>query len=500
MRRRLVIWMLAASALPAAAAAPASAVIHPATIVKIGSPIPGRVKVAVLLLPVRRGAPAPRLRLSGSVPGRRALVIGIARRSATSFVGVVGLAAFRGRATAGASGGVSVVATVRFTTLANGDPTVMAKPLRAQLRPLLARTFALVRAVPAAPAPGLTGRGLLQGLVGLVRGTPPAALLGALAGTAAPTPGTPTTPATPGTPTTPTTPAATVVAPGAAPGLPAFLLLQDSVTADADILKVTDPHAVPSCATSGGGGPARTANSIVQDAGDPLSALSVDDLVARFQSALGGNACLILQSFEKKYGDAVKGAVDQGTATPAGRLLQAMTRAQGVVLADGSTLASHIHFDLGPGIPSAIGAGLGPNHDLGADGKSHFNTYLTLMAAGARSAGVNLQMFHGVSYPNITPFSVVEWLRVPPAVLDVMQRAGGGAATLHFTLSAVPTMPAGALPAGFAADPMQAQFRLARQPGAALTIFANGVGALNIDPQSAQFVRELQEGYPALAG
>src|SRR5205085_3620100 len=101
-------------------------------------------------------------------------------------------------------------------------------------------------------------------------------------------------------------------------------------------------------------------------------------------------------------------------------------------------------------------------------------------------------------YPNDSPFSVEEWLRVPPAVLDVVQRAGGDPTRLHVTPTAVPTMLEGTLPAGVAADMMQAQFRLARQPGAALTIFANGVGGLNVEPHAAEFVRELQEGSPPL--
>lgn len=167
----------------------------------------------------------------------------------------------------------------------------------------------------------------------------------------------------------------------------------------------------------------------------------------------------------------------------------------------GGTYARHIHFWIGPGLHSAIGAGLGPNHNLGRDGKPHRRTYIQAMRALSGAAGVWNQMFHGPA-PGLPadPLSVEEWMRWPTAFSDFFTVHGGSVERIHFIFMETSAMPSGPLPAGVA-DLMDAQFALAAQPGVNSRILCNGPGGLNVVTQGrawlAAYDRYLPAGRPA---
>lgn len=155
-----------------------------------------------------------------------------------------------------------------------------------------------------------------------------------------------------------------------------------------------------------------------------------------------------------------------------------------------------VYFAIGPRPMSTIAAGLGPDSNLGRDGKPHFATFRDLIGAAARADGVYFDMYHtpGFGQP-VTPFTVDEWLRGPDKVGAIFVAAAGDLSRLHFTMTAVGGMPHG-YPAGRATTPMGAQFDLARQP-INLPIFDNGLGAVSLgDP--APFLAEAHAGFPSL--
>jgi hypothetical protein len=189
--------------------------------------------------------------------------------------------------------------------------------------------------------------------------------------------------------------------------------------------------------------------------------------------------------------------VDPGSAGV--RLRGAMARLS-VPTPWGGTYADRVHVWIGPGLHSSIGAGLGPNHNLGRDGKPHRRTYHEALRALARAGGVWTQMFHGPS-PGRPPdhLTVAEWMRWPAGFADMWTRLGGRMDRVHFLLAESPRRPAGDLPPGAGASPMSAAFALARQPGVNLTILCNGPGALNVESQAGAWLGALHAAFPALA-
>jgi hypothetical protein len=171
----------------------------------------------------------------------------------------------------------------------------------------------------------------------------------------------------------------------------------------------------------------------------------------------------------------------------AGARLSAAMRMLEVPSPYGGTYASRVHFYLAPALTSSIAAGLGPNHNLGRDGKPHFSTWRGVMPALARAGGVWLEMFHAETGAR-TAFTAAEWRKGPTDFLDLFARAGGGAGRMHFLLTRVPAAPAGA-PAG-CGDPMSCQWRMADLPGVNAQVTANGVGAYRVEEQAAAWLRE----------
>jgi hypothetical protein len=163
----------------------------------------------------------------------------------------------------------------------------------------------------------------------------------------------------------------------------------------------------------------------------------------------------------------------------------------------GGTYARRVHFWIGPGLHSSIGAGLGPNHNLGRDGKPHRRSYLQVLKALARGGGVWNQMFHGPAPGQpADPLAVEEWMRWPAAFADLFTAQGGDLDRVHFILMETRALPAGPLPPGVT-EPMQAQFALAAQPGVNSRILCNGPGGLNVSTQGRQWLAAFAGSFPA---
>jgi len=103
----------------------------------------------------------------------------------------------------------------------------------------------------------------------------------------------------------------------------------------------------------------------------------------------------------------------------------------------GGTYAGRIHFYLAPGVSTAIAAGKGSAHTLGADDKVHWPDYSSVIDALSLAGGVWLEMYH---YPTRgsarTPFTSTEWRTVPTAVAAFMAGLGGDPLrSLHFVMT-----------------------------------------------------------------
>ncbi|MCX6408894.1 MAG: hypothetical protein NT143_00395 [Actinobacteria bacterium] len=129
---------------------------------------------------------------------------------------------------------------------------------------------------------------------------------------------------------------------------------------------------------------------------------------------------------------------DQGVNVPGYRLKSAMETLAQIQSPWGGSYASRIHFYLAPGVSTAIAAGKGPAHNLGADGKVHWPDYSSLIDAFTTAGGVWLEMYH---YPTRgsarTPFTSTEWRTVPTAVAAFMAERGieYPLQSLHFVMT-----------------------------------------------------------------
>ncbi len=129
---------------------------------------------------------------------------------------------------------------------------------------------------------------------------------------------------------------------------------------------------------------------------------------------------------------------DQGVNVPGYRLKSAMETLAQIQSPWGGSYASRIHFYLAPGVSTAIAAGKGPAHNLGADGKVHWPDYSSVIDAFTTAGGVWLEMYH---YPTRgsarTPFTSTEWRTVPTAVAAFMAERGieYPLQSLHFVMT-----------------------------------------------------------------
>jgi hypothetical protein len=163
----------------------------------------------------------------------------------------------------------------------------------------------------------------------------------------------------------------------------------------------------------------------------------------------------------------------------------------------GGSYASRVHFWIGPGLHSSVGAGLGPNHNLGRDGKPHRRTYHAALEGMARGGGVWNQMFHGPAAGSAAdPMSVAAWMRWPAGFADMFTRLGGGIDRVHFIFMEMGGLPSGSLPPE-SGDPMAASFALAAQPGTNSRILCNGPGALRVESQGRAWLQAFDRAFPA---
>lgn len=126
------------------------------------------------------------------------------------------------------------------------------------------------------------------------------------------------------------------------------------------------------------------------------------------------------------------------SAVPGSRLENAMNLLAQTQTPWGGSYASRIHFYLAPGVSTAIAAGRGTRHNLGADGEVHWPDYSSVISALGRAGGVWLEMYH---YPTRgsarTPFTSTEWRTVPTAVAAFMAERGieYPLQSLHFVMT-----------------------------------------------------------------
>ncbi len=156
----------------------------------------------------------------------------------------------------------------------------------------------------------------------------------------------------------------------------------------------------------------------------------------------------------------------------------------------GGTWASRVHVYIAPAVTSAMAAGLGPDRNLGRDGKARFRTYRTVMAGLARAGAIWIEAYHGKTVP-LQPFTVREWKRAPAAFTAEYRRAGGDPSRLHFLLTGTDAYPPGPLPAG-CTTPMACQWALAESTAAGRAILANGVGGYRLGSHARPWLAEWQ--------
>lgn len=296
--------------------------------------------------------------------------------------------------------------------------------------------------------------------------------------------------------------AAPPVAPGRCPAPPSFVALQSPAAAEGLISR--GAPGLPGLAARGvphsmlsGVDPARQA-AIVW--GYDLVGLSGEEMAARLRAAMASvpSHQVVLDRVEgARWSDgppAEPPVVDPRSAGVA--LVQAMA-SLAAQSPWGGTYAERVHFWIGPGLHSAVGAGLGPNHNLGRDGRVHRRTYDQALRAMAGGGGAWMQMFHEpwLAHVPAEPFTAEEWVRWPTRFAEVFTRLGGRVERLHFLLSQAEQAPPGALPPGADGSPMGATFALARQPGTNLQILCNGPGALNVESQAGAWLSSLDAAF-----
>jgi hypothetical protein len=150
----------------------------------------------------------------------------------------------------------------------------------------------------------------------------------------------------------------------------------------------------------------------------------------------------------------------------------------------GGTYAERTHFYLGPGVVTAIGYGLGPDHDLGRNGVTKRTGYVTIMEGLAHAGGVWMYRPGNVAAGATYPLERQAWKSGPRDIAQLIVRFGGSLDRVHLLMSN-PGLPASfpSLPGGgrTSADDhcttMACQWALATDPSTLNPrLVANGVG------------------------
>lgn len=186
---------------------------------------------------------------------------------------------------------------------------------------------------------------------------------------------------------------------------------------------------------------------------------------------------------------------DEKGAALATRLSQAIVLLDKQPYSGGGSYATRIQFYMAPAFTAGIGKGLGPNNNLGRDGKPHFATWKKVFPALARAGAVHLEMYH---FDNAEKrryaFTAQEWFEGPRDVAHMLTRYGGGLNQIHFLISPSETAPAGSAKLCAGLDPMECQWTLAQRSDLNTRIAKNGIGLYRGDHDLAQtdsFLRRL---------
>jgi hypothetical protein len=177
------------------------------------------------------------------------------------------------------------------------------------------------------------------------------------------------------------------------------------------------------------------------------------------------------------------------------RFSAAMAILDAIPAPGGGSYASRVHVYAAPAMVTSIGTGLGPNHNLGRDGKPHFSTWRGVMPGLARAGGVWLEMYHGSPGRSASAFSAAEWRSGPKDVVAVLTAFRGNASRVHFLLTAT-GIPAGG-PRAACSTPMACTWALASRPGLNARILANGPGAYRVGAQAAEWVGQYNLRFPS---
>ena len=147
----------------------------------------------------------------------------------------------------------------------------------------------------------------------------------------------------------------------------------------------------------------------------------------------------------------------------------------------GGSYASRVHFFIAPAMVTAIGAGLGPDHNLGRNGRALRTTWNKVMPALARSGGVWLEMYRPVGGTTLG-YEKRHWESGPRdfAQLFMRHRAiGASLSKIHLLMSSA-GLPPGGSPQVFCPD-QACQWEQATNPRSMNPRFVqNGTGEFQI--------------------
>jgi hypothetical protein len=162
------------------------------------------------------------------------------------------------------------------------------------------------------------------------------------------------------------------------------------------------------------------------------------------------------------------------------RLSHAMAALDELPWPGGGSYADRVHFYIAPAIVTAVGYGLGPDHNLGRDGVKHRNTWSGVLPGLARGGGVWLEMYRpGNNTGPVTGLERRAWESGPRDLAQLLVRSGGSLDRVHLLMSnpgLPPQLPTGTAAADFCPT-MACQWDRATDPNTLNPrLVANGVG------------------------
>jgi len=230
-----------------------------------------------------------------------------------------------------------------------------------------------------------------------------------------------------------------------------------------------------------------------------LRGLSSAAMAARLRAAIGSDGTLVgVDEVGREFGEAPPSGAAKGSP-PApvrpdslgARFTEAM-RLLDTQAPFGATWASRVHVYVAPGVHTSVGAGLGPERNLGRNGVPLRRSWRGVMPGLGLAGGLHLQMYHALSSSGPSALSAEEWRQIPPAFLGLLARHGGQRSRVHFLFTSTAS-PEGATDC---ATPMSCQWRLAASTSAGRAILANGPGVYKVGGDAAEWIQEYNQRYP----